>query len=132
MGHAQADPSAHVKASRSYKQKGTYTAKSTDITAGMGRTNVYGAFGSGDVCEVYSDSYGVDSPFVLAHEETLRRTNDAKATAYMTYDAENDLLTAECGTERIGGRTGHPRSARSRCGASGMFTPRRRPPPWRT
>lgn len=108
MGHAQADPSAHVKVSRSYKQKGTYTAKSTDITAGMGRTNVYGAFGSGDVCEVYSDSYGVDSPFVLAHEETLRRTNDAKATAYMTYDAENDLLTAECGTERIGGRTGHP------------------------
>lgn len=108
MGHAQADPSAHVKASRSYKQKGTYTAKSTDITAGMGRTNVSGTFGRGDVCEVYSDSYGVDSPFVLAHEETLRRTNDAKATAYMTYDAENDLLTAECGTERIGGRTGHP------------------------
>ena len=108
MGHAQADPSAHVKASRSYKQKGTYTAKSTDITAGMGRTNVSGMFGKGDVCEVYSDSYGVDSPFVLAHEETLRRTNDAKATAYMTYDAENDLLTAECGTERIGGRTGHP------------------------
>ena len=108
MGHAQADPSAHVKVSRSYKQKGTYTAKSTDITAGMGRTNVSGTFGRGDVCEVYSDSYGVDSPFVLAHEETLRRTNDAKATAYMTYDAENDLLTAECGTERIGGRTGHP------------------------
>ena len=108
MGHAQADPSAHVKASRSYKQNGTYTAKSTDITAGMGRTNVSGTFGRGDVCEVYSDSYGVDSPFVLAHEDTLRHTNDAKATAYMTYDAENDLLTAECGTERIGGRTGHP------------------------
>lgn len=108
MGHAQADPSAHVKASRSYKQNGTYTAKSTDITAGMGRTNVSGTFGKGDVCEVYSDSYGVDSPFVLAHEETLRRTTDAKASAYMTYDAENDLLTAECGTERIGGRTGHP------------------------
>ena len=108
MGHAQADPSAHVKASRSYKQKGTYTAKSTDITAGMGRTNVSGTFGKGDVCEVYSDSYGVDSPFVLAHEDTLRHTNDAKATEYMTYDAENDLLTAECGTERIGGRTGHP------------------------
>ena len=108
MGHAQADPSAHVKASRSYKQKGTYTAKSTDITAGMGRTNVSGTFGRGDVCEVYSDSYGVDSPFVLAHEDTLRHTNDAKASAYMTYDAENDLLTAECGTERIGGRTGHP------------------------
>lgn len=108
MGHAQADPSAHVKVSRSYKQNGTYTAKSTDITAGMGRTNVSGMFGRGDVCEVYSDSYGVDSPFVLAHEDTLRHTNDAKATAYMTYDAENDLLTAECGTERIGGRTGHP------------------------
>ncbi len=108
MGHAQADPSAHVKASRSYKQNGTYTAKSTDITAGMGRTNVSGMFGRGDVCEVYSDSYGVDSPFVLAHEDTLRHTNDAKASAYMTYDAENDLLTAECGTERIGGRTGHP------------------------
>lgn len=108
MGHAQADPSAHVKVSRSYKQKGTYTAKSTDITAGMGRTNVSGTFGRGDVCEVYSDSYGVDSPFVLAHEDTLRHTNDAKATAFMTYDAENDLLTAECGTERIGGRTGHP------------------------
>ena len=108
MGHAQADPSAHVKASRSYKQKGTYTAKSTDITAGMGRTNVYGAFGSGDVCEVYSDSYGVDSPFVLAHTDTIRHSNDAMPTVYMTYDAENDLLTAECGTERIGGRTGHP------------------------
>lgn len=108
MGHAQADPSAHVKASRSYKQNGTYTAKSTDITAGMGRTNVYGSFGSGDICEVYSDSYGVDSPFVLAHTDTIRHTNDAEVTAYMTYDAENDLLTAECGTARIGGRTGHP------------------------
>ena len=108
MGHAQADPSAHVKASRSYKQNGTYTAKSTDITAGMGRTNVYGTFGSGDVCEVYSDSYGVDSPFVLAHTDTIRHSNDVMPTVYMTYDAENDLLTAECGTERIGGRTGHP------------------------
>ena len=108
MGHAQADPSAHVKASRSYKQKGTYTAKSTDITAGMGRTNVYRAFGEGDVCEVYSDSYGVDSPFVLAHTDTIRHSNDVMPTVYMTYDAENDLLTAECGTERIGGRTGHP------------------------
>ena len=108
MGHAQADPSAHVKASRSYKQGGTYTAKSTDITAGMGRTNVYGTFGKGDVCEVYSDSYGVDSPFVLAHTDTIRHSNDVMPTVYMTYDAENDLLTAECGTERIGGRTGHP------------------------
>lgn len=108
MGHAQADPSAHVKASRSYKQGGTYTAKSTDITAGMGRTNVYGTFGSGDVCEVYSDSYGVDSPFVLAHTDTIRHSNDVMPTVYMTYDVENDLLTAECGTERIGGRTGHP------------------------
>ena len=108
MGHAQADPSAHVKASRSYKQNGTYTAKSTDITAGMGRTNVSGTFGRGDVCEVYSDSYGVDSPFVLAHTDTIRHSNDVMPTVYMTYDAENDLLTAECGTERIGGRTGHP------------------------
>ena len=108
MGHAQADPLAHVKASRSYKQGGTYTAKSTDITAGMGRTNVYGTFGKGDVCEVYSDSYGVDSPFVLAHTDTIRHSNDVMPTVYMTYDAENDLLTAECGTERIGGRTGHP------------------------
>ena len=111
MGHAQADPSAHVKASRSYTkdwQTNTYTAKSTDITAGMGRTNVYGTFGSGDVCEVYSDSYGVDSPFVLAHTDTIRHSNDVMPTVYMTYDAENDLLTAECGTERIGGRTGHP------------------------
>ena len=108
MGHAQAAPSAHVKASRSYKQNGTYTAKSTDITAGMGRTNVYGTFGRGDVCEVYSDSYGVDSPFVLAHTDTIRHSNDVMPTVYMTYDAENDLLTAECGTERIGGRTGHP------------------------
>ena len=108
MGHAQADPSAHVKVSRSYKQNGTYTAKSTDITAGMGRTNVYGTFGKGDVCEVYSDSYGVDSPFVLAHTDTIRHSNDVMPTVYMTYDAENDLLTAECGTERIGGRTGHP------------------------
>lgn len=108
MGHAQADPSAHVKASRSYKQGGTYTAKSTDITAGMGRTNVYRTFGNGDVCEVYSDSYGVDSPFVLAHTDTIRHSNDVMPTVYMTYDAENDLLTAECGTERIGGRTGHP------------------------
>lgn len=111
MGHAQADPSAHVKASRSYTkdwQANTYTAKSTDITAGMGRTNVYGTFGRGDVCEVYSDSYGVDSPFVLAHTDTIRHSNDVMPTVYMTYDAENDLLTAECGTERIGGRTGHP------------------------
>ena len=111
MGHAQADPSAHVKVSRSYTkdwQTNTYTAKSTNITAGMGRTNVYGTFGKGDVCEVYSDSYGVDSPFVLAHTDTIRHSNDVMPTVYMTYDAENDLLTAECGTERIGGRTGHP------------------------
>ncbi len=111
MGHAQADPSAHVKASRSYTkdwQTNTYTAKSTDITAGMGRTNVYGTFGKGDVCEIYSDSYGVDSPFVLAHTDTIRHSNDVMPTVYMTYDADNDLLTAECGTERIGGRTGHP------------------------
>lgn len=111
MGHAQADPSAHVKVSRSYTkdwQTNTYTAKSTDITAGMGRTNVYRTFGKGDVCEVYSDSYGVDSPFMLAHTDTIRHSNDVMPTVYMTYDAENDLLTAECGTERIGGRTGHP------------------------
>ena len=110
MGHAQADPSAHVKVSRSYTkdwQTNTYTAKSTDITAGMGRTNVYGSFGRGDVCEVYSDSYGVDSPFVLAHTDTVGAVNDMSTAAYLTYDAENDLLTAECDTHWMGGR-GNP------------------------
>ena len=107
MGHAQADPSAHVKVSRSYTrdwEAAAYTAKSTDITAGMGRTNVNGSFGSGDICEVYSDSYGVDSPFVLAHTDTVGTVNEMRTATYMTYDAENDLLTTECDTVKMGGR----------------------------
>lgn len=106
MGHAQADPAAHVKLSRTYKSGDTLTARSTDITGGLGRTGVSGSFGKGDVAEIYSDSYGVDSPFVLADVDRVRHTSDMWTPVYMTYDAEKDLLTAEGYTGTLGGRTG--------------------------
>lgn len=107
MGHAQADPAAHVKLSRTYHTSGdNLTARSTDITSGLGRTGVSGSFGEGDVAEIYSDSYGVDSPFVLADVDRVRRTSDIWTPLYMTYDAGKDLLTAEGYTGTLGGRTG--------------------------
>ena len=68
---------AHVKLSRTYGAlDGEITAKSTDITAGMGRAYVFKPFGKGDIAEIYSDSYGVDNPFVLADVDRLRHAND--------------------------------------------------------
>lgn len=107
MGHAKADAAAHVKLSRTYGAlDGEITAKSTDITAGMGRAYVFKPFGKGDIAEIYSDSYGVDNPFVLADVDRLRHTNDIWTPVYMTYDAAADTLTAEGYTGTVGGRSG--------------------------
>lgn len=107
MGHAKADAAAHVKLSRTYGAlDGEITAKSTDITAGMGRAYVFKPFGKGDIAEIYSDSYGVDNPFVLADVDRLRHANDIWTPVYMTYDAAADTLTAEGYTGTVGGRSG--------------------------
>lgn len=107
MGHAKADAAAHVYLSRTYEAlDGRITAKSTDITAGLGRTGVFGTFGKGDIAELYSDSYGVDNPFVLADVDRMRGSNDMWTPVYMTYDAAADMLTAESKTEAMGGRSG--------------------------
>ena len=107
MGHAKADAAAHVKLSRTYGAlDGEITAKSTDITAGMGRAYVFKPFGKGDIAEIYSDSYGVDNPFVLADVDRLRHANDIWTPVYMTYDAATDTLTAEGYTGTVGGRSG--------------------------
>lgn len=107
MGHARADAAAHVYMSRTYEAlDGRITAKATDITAGLGRTGTNGTFGKGDIAEVYSDSYGVDNPFVLADVDRMSGINDVWTPVYMTYDAAADTLTAEGDTEAMGGRSG--------------------------
>ena len=107
MGHARADAAAHVYMSRTYEAlDGRITAKATDITAGLGRTGTNGTFGKGDIAEVYSDSYGVDNPFVLADVDRMSGINDVWTPVYMTYDAAADTLTAEGNTEAMGGRSG--------------------------
>ena len=100
MGHAAAERAAHVKISRTYASGETTTAKETDITAGMGRVRTGASFSNGAVAEIYSDSYGVDNPFVLVDNENVRG-NEAEAPAFVRYDAEGDVLTAWGYTEKL-------------------------------
>ena len=100
MGHAAAERAAHVKISRTYASGETTTATETDITAGMGRVRTGASFFNGAVAEIYSDSYGVDNPFVLVDNENVRR-NEAEAPAFVRYDAEKDVLTAWGYTEKL-------------------------------
>lgn len=100
MGHAAAERAAHVKISRTYASGETTTAKETDITAGMGRVRTGASFFNGAVAEIYSDSYGVDNPFVLVDNENVRR-NEAEAPAFVRYDAEGDVLTAWGYTKKL-------------------------------
>ena len=100
MGHAAAERAAHVKVSRTYESGETTTAKETDITAGMGRVRTGASFFNGAVAEIYSDSYGVDNPFVLVDNENVHR-NEAEAPAFVRYDAEKDVLTAWGYTEKL-------------------------------
>lgn len=100
MGHAAAERAAHVKISRTYGSGETTTAKETDITAGMGRVRTGASFFNGAVAEIYSDSYGVDNPFVLVDNENVCR-NEAEAPAFVRYDAEGDVLTAWGYTKKL-------------------------------
>lgn len=100
MGHAAAERAAHVKVSRTYVSGETTTATETDITAGMGRVRTGASFFNGAVAEIYSDSYGVDNPFVLVDNENVRG-NEAEAPAFVRYDAEKDVLTAWGYTEKL-------------------------------
>lgn len=108
MGHAAAERAAHVKVSRTYDSGETTTAKETDITAGMGRVRTGASFFNGAVAEIYSDSYGVDNPFVLVDNENVRR-NEAEAPAFVRYDAEKDVLTAWGYTEKLSPSPEHSR-----------------------
>lgn len=108
MGHAAAERAAHVKISRTYASGETTTAKETDITAGMGRVRTGASFFNGAVAEIYSDSYGVDNPFVLVDNENVRR-NEAEAPAFVRYDAEGDVLTAWGYTEKLSPSPEHSR-----------------------
>lgn len=100
MGHAAAERAAHVKISRTYESGETTTATETDITAGMGRVRTGASFFNGAVAEIYSDSYGVDNPFVLVDNENVCR-NEAEAPAFVRYDAEKDVLTAWGYTKKL-------------------------------
>lgn len=108
MGHAAAERAAHVKVSRTYASGETTTAKETDITAGMGRVRTGASFFNGAVAEIYSDSYGVDNPFVLVDNENVR-SNEAEAPAFVRYDAEKDVLTAWGYTEKLSPSPEHSR-----------------------
>lgn len=91
MGHAAAGRAAHVKISRDYGN----AAKETDITAGMGQVTM-GRDVSNRIMEIYSDSYGVDNPFVLGGDWRVD-DNGAQAPASVKYDAEGDVLTTFAG-----------------------------------
>ena len=91
MGHAAAGRAAHVKISRDYG----HTAKETDITAGMGQV-MMGRDVSNGIMEIYSDSYGVDNPFVLGGDWRVN-DNGAQAPVSVRYDAEGDVLTTLAG-----------------------------------
>lgn len=108
MGHAAAERAAHVKVSRTYASGETTTATETDITAGMGRVRTGASFFNGAVAEIYSDSYGVDNPFVLVDNENVCR-NEAEAPAFVRYDAEGDVLTAWGYTEKLSPSPEHSR-----------------------
>lgn len=108
MGHAAAERAAHVKISRTYASGETTTATETDITAGMGRVRTGASFFNGAVAEIYSDSYGVDNPFVLVDNDNVGR-NEAEAPAFVRYDAEKDVLTAWGYTEKLSPSPEHSR-----------------------
>lgn len=91
MGHAAAGRAAHVKISRDYES----TAKETDITAGMGQV-MMGRDVSNGITEIYSDSYGVDNPFVMGGDWRVD-VNGAQAPISVRYDAEGDVLTTLAG-----------------------------------
>ena len=91
MGHAAAGRAAHVKISRDYES----TAKETDITAGMGQV-MMGRDVSNGIMEIYSDSYGVDNPFVMGGDWRVD-VNGAQAPISVRYDAEGDVLTTLAG-----------------------------------
>lgn len=91
MGHAAAGRAAHVKISRDYES----TAKETDITAGMGQV-MMGRDVSNGIMEIYSDSYGVDNPFVMGGDWRVD-ANGAQAPVSVRYDAEGDILTTLAG-----------------------------------
>lgn len=91
MGHAAAGRAAHVKISRYYES----TAKETDITAGMGQV-MMGRDVSNGIMEIYSDSYGVDNPFVMGGDWRVD-VNGAQAPISVRYDAEGDVLTTLAG-----------------------------------
>ena len=102
MGHAKAAAAAHVKLSQS-RRGASAIIRSTDITAGLGRTRLDDSSGSRVITEVFSDSYGVDNPFVLADHDLIRTINDIPPTLYMTYDAAADRLITEGYTRTLGG-----------------------------
>lgn len=91
MGHAAAGRAAHVKISRDYNS----TAKETDITAGMGQV-MMGQDEPNSIMEIYSDSYGVDNPFVMGGDLRVG-ANGAQAPVSVRYDAEGDVLTTLAG-----------------------------------
>ncbi len=95
MGHAAAGRAAHVKISRDYRDNDMPTAKETDITAGMGQV-MMGRDVSNGIMEIYSDSYGVDNPFVLGGDWRVD-DNGAQAPVSVRYDAEGDVLTTLAG-----------------------------------
>lgn len=95
MGHAAAGRAAHVKISRDYRDNDMPTVKETDITAGMGQV-MMGEGVSNSIMEIYSDSYGVDNPFVLGGDWRVD-DNGAQAPVSVRYDAEGDVLTTLAG-----------------------------------
>ena len=108
MGHARGDAnSAHVLLSRNYDElvdnEIIFTATSTDITAGLGRTKVSTVRScSGEISEIYTDSYGVDNPFVLTDYMAVWETNQGiKPPLYISYDAKTDCLSTETATATV-------------------------------
>ena len=95
MGHAAAGRAAHVKISRDYRDYDMPTVKETDITAGMGQV-MMGEGVSNSIMEIYSDSYGVDNPFVLGGDWRVKDSG-AEAPVSVRYDAEGDVLTTLAG-----------------------------------
>ena len=112
MGHARGEAnSAHVLISR-YTD---YGHKSTDVTAGLGRSSLWApCAGSDEITEVYSDSYGVDNPFLLTEWPTLNDANfGIDPTRFVAYDAKADCLTAESRGATIGAGGGKLTYARA-------------------
>ena len=108
MGHARGEAnSAHVLISQDNpgKQDNSRKQKSTDVTAGLGRSSLWAPrTGEGQITEVYSDSYGVDNPFLLADwpENQDAGCGDLDPTRFVAYDAKADCLTAESRGATIG------------------------------